>query len=297
MMQRRRFLAISAAAVTGVRAESSPSKPLLSFGLMTDVQYADADPIGERHYRESIPKLNGAVADLADKRLPFSLHLGDVIDRDFESYGVIMPLFDKLGHPVKHLMGNHEFYISEDKKKEIPGLLGMPSDYYAFTVEGVRFLMLDTNDASPYKYAAESPEALVAGAACKAARVDPGRGGISTVQLEWLEKELAQGDESRTPTIICGHHPLLPAKGTAAWNQAEVLKLIDRHPCVRACFAGHQHSGDQVVAEGVPFITFKSMLYEPGITAYSVVRLHQDRLVIEGRGREASREVPLRPWK
>jgi hypothetical protein len=65
---------------------------------------------------------------------------------------------------------------------------------------------------------------------------------------------------------------------------------------VRAYLCGHNHAGEQVVSNGVPYITFKSILHEPGVTAYSVVRLHPNRLVIEGRGREASREIPLRPW-
>ena len=49
-----------------------------------------------------------------------------------------------------------------------------------------------------------------------------------------------------------------------------------------------------MVSKGVPYITFKSILHEPGVTSYAVVRLFRDRLVIDGRGREKSREIPLR---
>ena len=85
-MNRRQFLALSTAATASVRAEVPANGPLVSFGLLTDVQYADAASQGERHFRESIPKLKAAVEDLGKEKLPFSLHLGDVIDRDFSSF-------------------------------------------------------------------------------------------------------------------------------------------------------------------------------------------------------------------
>ena len=78
------------------------------------------------------------------------------------------------------------------------------------------------------------------------------------------------------------------------FDPAEILAMIDRHRCVRAYFCGHNHAGGQVIEKGVPYITFKSILHEPGVTAYAVLRLFPDRLVIEGRGRELSRVIPLR---
>lgn len=296
-MNRRQFLALSAAAATA-RGESSASGPLLSFGLITDVQYADADPIGERHYRESLPKLKEAAADLAKQKLPFSLHLGDVIDRDFASYATVLPLLEPLGHPVRHLMGNHDFSIPDGKKPEVAKLLGMPADHYAFTISGVRFVMLDTNEMSLYKHGKGSPEHEASkealAALAKKGKVSPNNGGPSAGQLAWLEKELAEADAARTPVIVCGHHTVLPEAGHNAWNRKPLVETILRHRSARAYFCGHHHAGAQVIVEGVPFITFKSLLHEPGVTAYSVVRLFDDRLVIEGRGRETSREVPLR---
>jgi len=50
-----------------------------------------------------------------------------------------------------------------------------------------------------------------------------------------------------------------------------------------------------VVSKGVPYINFKSLLHEPQTTAYCVIRLFKDRLLIAGRGREKSREIKLRP--
>jgi len=296
-MNRRQFLVLSAGIAT-VRGETSAETPLVSFGLLTDVQYANADSEGERHYRESIPKLKQAVADLAKERLPFSLHLGDVIDRDFSSFAAVMPLFAGLGHPVKHLLGNHDFSVKDAEKPNVRVTLGMPADYYTFRSNGVRFVMLDTNDVSIYKHAEGAAEQLAAKAEMKnlggPSKAKPWNGGASSAQLDWLEKELTAADAAGEAAIICGHHPLVSDSGHQAWNRGAILEVIMRHRSSRAYLCGHNHAGSQAVFNGLPCITFKSILHEPGVTAYAVVRLFKDRLLIEGRGREKSREVPLR---
>lgn len=300
-MHRRRFLALSAAAASSATGAEVAENALVSFGLITDVQYADVDPEGERHYRESLPKLKAAVADLAKVKLPFALHLGDVIDRDFASFAKILPGFGGLGHPVRHLLGNHDYTVADDVKARIAATLGMPSDFYAFTVSGVRFVMLDTNEVSTYKHPEGSREDLAAESAMRAMgsanNAKPWNGGVSEKQLAWLDGELAAADASKTPVIVCGHHPLLAEEGHQAWNNRDILKIIDRHPSARAYLCGHNHAGCEVIRNGVPFITFKSILHEPGVTAYAVIRLYRNRLAIEGRGRETSREIPLRAFE
>ena len=55
---RRRFLATagSTLAVPAVHADQKTSKPILSFGLMADCQYADVNPAGARFFRDSLKK-------------------------------------------------------------------------------------------------------------------------------------------------------------------------------------------------------------------------------------------------
>ena len=299
-MNRRKFISISTAAVSlsSARAEEK-EQPLLVFGLITDVQYADADPEGERYYRESPGKLKTAVEWLAARKLPFTLHLGDFIDRDFASFATVLPLLEPLGHPVHHLTGNHDFTVPDMDKSRVIGTLGMPTDYYQFTSSGVRFVMIDTNDRSAYKHAEGAPEDLEGEAMLKKLAAEnvnsakPRNGGLSPAQLEWLEKVLAEADAAKEPVILCGHHPLLPEDGYQVWNSREVIAVIDRHPCVKAYFNGHNHAGAEVVRNGVPYITFKSVLHEPGVNSFSAIRLFADRLEIEGNGREVSRKLPL----
>lgn len=303
-MNRRDFIGLStvAAALAVTRgANEDPSEgPILSFGLITDVQYADADPEGERHYRDSIQKLKVAVAWLATKKLPFTLHLGDLIDRDFQAFGTVLPLLDGLEHPVYHLLGNHDYSVMEGQKAQARSTLGMPHDYYSFKAAGVRFVMLDTNDLSVYKYPHGCPKDLESGKmlATRVAENDsstkPWNGGLSATQLAWLERELSQADVAKERVIVCGHHPLLPEDGYQLWNHQAVIDVMDRHRCVIAFFNGHQHSGAERIRNGVPYITFKSLLHQPEVTAFSAIRLYADRLEIEGKGRETSRAFPLR---
>ncbi len=302
-MNRRRFLALSAVAASVAKvgaAAVAPPKPLLTFGLITDVQYADADPSGERHYRASTAKLKTAVDWLAKKSLPFTLHLGDFIDRDFAAFGAVLPLLESLGHPVRQLLGNHDYMVADGEKCRVVSTLSMPHDYYQFRHSGVRFAMLDTNDQSIYKYPGGSPsdvgsksvlEKLVAG---KSNTAKPWNGGVSEIQLDWLARELMAADAAKEPVIVCGHHPLLPGDGNQAWNSEAVIALIDRHPCVVAYFNGHNHAGAEVMRKGVPYITFKSILHEPDVNAFSAIHLFADRMEIEGNGREKSRVIPLR---
>jgi 3',5'-cyclic AMP phosphodiesterase CpdA len=304
-MNRRNFIGLStvAASLATTRggANGDPSEgPILSFGLITDVQYADADPEGERHYRDSIQKLKVAVAWLATKKLPFTVHLGDLIDRDFQAFGTVLPLLDGLEHPVYHLLGNHDYSVAEGQKEQVRSTLGMPHDYYAFKAAGVRFLMLDTNDLSVYKYPhgclkdLESGKMLATRVAENDSSAKPWNGGLSATQLAWFERELSQADAAKERVIICGHHPLLPEDGYQLWNHQAVIDVMDRHPCVTAFFNGHQHSGAERIRNGVPYITFKSLLHQPEVTAFSAIRLYADRLEIEGKGREISRVLPLR---
>ncbi len=283
-----------------VHAADTGERPVLSFGLMTDVQYADADPEGERHYRESIPKLKTAVEWLAKKNLPFTLHLGDLVDRDFKSFDTVMPLLEGLGHPVRHLLGNHDYTLEDAEKCRVVARVGMPRDYYQFRNSGVRFVMLDTNDLSTYKYPSGSPQDLESEALLKRLvgenqpNAKPWNGGLSETQLGWLEAELTAADMEKERVILCGHHPLLPADSYRVWNSDAVLAVIDRHSSVAAYFNGHNHAGAEEVRNGVPYITFKSILHEPGVNSFSAIHLFEDRLHVEGNGREQSRAIPLK---
>ena len=193
-----------------------------------------------------------------------------------ELHPVMLPLLAGLGHPVHHLLGNHDYSVADAEKARVVSTLGMPHDYYAFRSQGVRFLMTDTNDLSVYRHPADSPQTAEAKGILerlKAAKEPGGQkwnGGFSGTQLAWLDRELEAADAAKERVIVCGHHPLLPADMHQAWNHAEVVAVLERHPSVAAWFNGHNHAGGFVERNGLPYVTFRSMLHHPENTAYSV---------------------------
>jgi 3',5'-cyclic AMP phosphodiesterase CpdA len=302
-VKRRHFLASGLALPAAFAAEETDATApgeLLRFGLITDAQYADREAKGERHFRATPAKLKEAVAGLAARHLPFTLHLGDFIDRDFASFATLLPLLDGLGHPVHHLLGNHDYSVAEAEKCRVPDTLGLPHDYYTFRAGPVRFLMLDTNGLSTYKHPAGSAEAAASQAAWRdaVARRLPGardwNGGIDPAQMAWLARELDAADAAGEIILVCGHHPLAPADAHALWNAGDALALLAKHRGVKAYLNGHNHDGAYAVHTGIHCVTFRSILHQLETNAWAVVRVFPDRLVIEGNGRETSRELPFR---
>ena len=113
-MKRRNFLKITLP-ILGVGAkplmaqEKKAELPEITFGVIADPQYADADARGSRFYRNSLKKLDSAIAELNKHELKFTVTLGDVIDRDFKSFADIMPIYKKAKAPQTYVLGNHDF--------------------------------------------------------------------------------------------------------------------------------------------------------------------------------------------
>ncbi len=55
-------------------------EPVVRIGLVTDLHYADKDPAGSRHYRETLKKLEEAAAAFQQAKVDFIVELGDLID-------------------------------------------------------------------------------------------------------------------------------------------------------------------------------------------------------------------------
>src|SRR3989339_648463 len=86
------LLMLMVPSVTGCGSEST-SGPGFSFGVVADVQYADAESAGSRFYRNSAGKLEECVSEFNKNTLEFVIHLGDLIDRDYASIDTVLPVF------------------------------------------------------------------------------------------------------------------------------------------------------------------------------------------------------------
>ncbi len=299
MLSRRTVLAASAALLAGsARAQATP----LRFGVIADPQYADVPPntaMG-RYYADSLDKLSAAIETLNAQDLRFVVTLGDVIDRDFASFERILPLYRKLRHETRFVLGNHDFEVEAAHLGRVVGRLGMPAPYYDFTVQDVRFVVLDGNDVSLFAPPQGDPrwqraqERLARARAAGLPNAKPWNGSLGDAQRAWLERTLSAAQGAGERVVVLNHYPVLPDNPHNLWDSAEIVALLARSTNVVAYFNGHNHAGNHAEAHGIHFVNFRGMVDTPDTSAFAVVEISGDRLDIRGYGREPSRSLPLR---
>ena len=288
------FLSHAPFADDGSATATPNDAPLLRFGVIADCQYC-AEEGGHRRYRLSAKKLRDTVVDFNQRELDFVLHLGDFIDRDWESFDVVCPIFDALQAEGIHVLGNHDYSVADERKPEVPARLGMPARFHSFRRAGFRFLVLDGNDISLHASGEGSIERRRAEVYHKtlAPNAPTWNGAIGLEQLTWVDRELAEADTVGERAFLLCHFPIHPPDVHNLWNDEQVLRLIDRHPSVVAWLNGHNHAGNYAERDGVHFLTFHGMV-DTETTAYAVATLFEDRLLIEGLGRQPNHELSLR---
>ncbi|MCX5654136.1 MAG: metallophosphoesterase [Planctomycetota bacterium] len=311
-IHRRGFLCLLASAAVAclglgimLRAEETPpaAKPVLTFGVVTDVQYADVPTQAKRQYRESLLKAEHCVADFNKMRPEFVIHLGDLINENYTSYDAVLPIFDKLSMPRYFCLGNHDLSLDpESRAKVLPRLgldkLGSGKGYYDFARAGWRMVVLNGNDISIVASAAGSEERkaaerLVADLKKKGAKnTSMYNGALGPQQLAWLKETLAKADAAGERAIVFCHFPVYPTGGSNLWNDTEVLDVLGAHKCVAAYFCGHVHGGGYARKGGIHFVNFKGVV-EADPTAYALVEVFADSLKVTGFGAEPSRVLKV----
>lgn len=272
----------------------SEREPLFEFGLVADAQYCDCDTKGTRHYRESLAKLSEAAKTFNSKDLAFTLQVGDLIDRHRESFETILPVWRQIQGPRHHVLGNHDFPVPTD---EVVDILGMPHQYYDFSRDGWRFVVLDTNDISTYANPQGSPkdvrgeEVLDVLQWTGDVNAKKWNGGVGKEQMAWLESVLDDAEAAGEKVVVAGHMPVAPLDQHNAWNDAAIVETLESHDNVVAYLNGHNHAGNyHAERNGVHYLTLQGMV-EQDTNAYATVRVHPDRLVVDGYGREPDRKL------
>ena len=298
---RRHFLGTACAAmIAAPRFARGAGARGFEIGLVADAQYADVDTKGTRHYRRSLEKLGAAVEHFNGRDLAFCVHLGDLIDREWRSFDEITRPLATSRHRWHQLLGNHDFDVREELKEGVPRRLGMPWRYGLIEHGDFHFLILDTNDLSTYAYAAGHPQRLAAEArlrdlqTARLRQAKPWNGALGEAQVAWFARQCAAAQAAGKKVVVFSHHPVFPDNEHNVWNAAELLAVVDRHANVVAWLCGHNHAGAFGVRAGVPYVTLKGMVETADTTAFSTARLLDDRLVLEGHGREPSRELRFR---
>ncbi len=300
-MKRRNFIKITfpimaspSLLATGTEAD----KPEVSFGVIADPQYADADVRGNRHYRNSLKKLTSAMEELNKHELDFTVTLGDVIDRDLKSFDAIMPLYRKANMPLNFVFGNHDFDVAGEDKEKVLNSAGLEESYYVETYDHWHFIYLDGTDVSTYRYKKNDPRTKTAQRTLEKVRqqerpqAQSWNGAISEQQLKWLNAQLEVAKKSKKRVIIFNHFPVIPLNDPHnLWNDEELVSLIEKFPNVIAYMNGHNHKGNYAVHKGCHFINFKGMVEGKTETPFAIVKCYADRVEIDGFGNEPDRKI------
>ena len=266
-------LLAAALVATAIAIPSAQEPPLLRFGVVTDLHYADIDQAGARTYRESVAKLSECVQVMNAKGVAFLVELGDFKDQDpkpdeartLKYLERIESVFAGFNGPRYHVIGNHD----TDSLSKAQFLAAAPNTgivpnatRYTFVSRGVRFVVLDAShkaDGSDYDHG----------------NFDWSDTNIDAPQVAWLAKTLGASAE---PVVVFVHQQL---DGTGAYyvkNAAEVRAVLEKAGNVIAVFQGHRHEGGFSVINGVSYFTFRALVEGAGLwnSAYAIVDVMPD---------------------
>ena len=284
------FLAVT---ILSFGVDPRPGSPLFRFGAVADCQYCEATS-KNRKYNLSPKKLTACVQHYNKQELSFVVHLGDFIDRDFESFDKVVPIYNRLKAPHYHVLGNHDFSVVDDKKLLVPAKLGLKQRYYDFARKGWRFIVIDGNDVSLYAWPKGDPRTKAAAEYYKSLKPRPPswNGALGDEQLKWIEAKLQAATKAKERVMVFCHFPVYPKNNHNLWNAGSLTELLSRYPCVAAYVNGHNHAGNYGQSDGIHYLTLKGMV-DTEQSSYSVIEVYADRLVVKGFGRETNRDLAL----
>jgi 3',5'-cyclic AMP phosphodiesterase CpdA len=288
---RRDFLQQSAgigAAASGLclmptHAEETKIEPF-TFGLVTDLHYADKPKAGSRYYRDSVAKLEQCVTTLNENKLAFTVQVGDFIDKapdkstELGYLKTIRKTFDEYKGEKYFVLGNHD--LATLSKSEFLGNCGatIEKSFHSFDKAGFHFVILDANflkDGTPY---------------------DSGNYNwtdtwIHTAQREWLADDLKQAADKKALVFV--HQNLHDEKNAHGIKNAPLTrKVLEEAGNVLAVFQGHDHRGAYKQIEGIHYFVLKALVEGPTLknNSYGVVSIDaENKISIDGFGRQEDR--------
>jgi predicted phosphodiesterase len=282
------------------KTKNAPKFPEFEIGVVADCQYCNCEPSGARYYRKSTERLHKAINILNQGSLDYAIHLGDFIDRNFESFDSVVPIWNSLKSDKYHVLGNHDFSVADSLKPLIFKKMGVQNRYYSIVKNAWRFIVLDGNDLSVH--GALSPDkkkqtdSLFQLLSTKnKSNLEIWNGGLSNEQLKWVESELMLATKNKERVGFYCHFPVVgKTDHHNLWNYDQLLSIIDQYQCVKFYFNGHNHAGSYVQRDGVHYLNFKGMVNTDDSTSFATVAFRKDSLIVKGFGRELSRNLKIR---
>ena len=246
-------LLLSAGAASSSSLWANDSKPAVSFGLITDLHYADKPPAGSRHYRETPDKLAEAAERFSSEKLDFVVELGDFIDAassvdtELRYLTRINRDFAAISKKRHYVLGNH--CVDTLTKAEFLGGVEQEKSYYSFDSGGVHFVVLDSCFRSDGEsYGRKNFQ-----------WTDP---NVPAAELDWLAEDLKA---TANPTVVFAHQRLDVANHYGVKNAAAVRQVFEESGNVLAVFQGHSHKNDHKDIGGIHYCTMVAMVEGSGV--------------------------------
>ncbi len=213
-----------------------PERKLFSFGIITDIQYADQDDANNHHYRHSVLLLREVIEAWNQRqntaKLDFAMQLGDIIDgqNGKEALELILKEINKFNGKIYNILGNHE--ISQMLRVNLApngltfeqnqsGLTDLKAYYDFYPHEKYCFVALDTFEISVLGYKKDHPRHMEAhtilatknpnqdkectdGMTGSSQRFLSFNGAVTKEQLDWLDSVLSQAQKCKKWVIVTG---------------------------------------------------------------------------------------------
>lgn len=277
---------------------SKTTEAQIKIGVFADCQYCNCETAGNRYYRNSLIKLTDCISEFNhNKQIDFVVGLGDLIDRNYSSFDKVNAILNESKKEVFQVTGNHDLSVEKEFIDKVPKQLHLENTYYCFGKENWQFIFLDGNEItfqSTNPKVVEQAEKIVKQlSAEKKPNNKEWNGGMSEIQIKWLEKQLKKAKNSNKKVVLFCHYPLLPFGTHSLWNTEKVLSILNQYDCVKAWINGHNHAGNYAIKNGIHYITMHGMVDTEKENAFSVVTLSNKKIEIEASGREISRNLPI----
>lgn len=266
----------------------------VKIGVFADCQYCDCEAAGTRFYRNSATKLESCIEYFNnDDEIEFIVNLGDLIDRDFESFESMKPIMEKSERKIYSVIGNHDLSVDKSVIEEVPRKLNLGETWYSLSKDDWHFVFLNGNDIT---FQSNNQKVLQQALKITEKLNSEGKpnyhdwnGGIGKKQLRWLEKELKAAQKKNRKVAVFCHYPLLPFEAHALWNSEEVIEILEKQGIVKIYLNGHNHRGNYIFQNGIHFVNLKGMVETENENAFSIISFIGTQIEIEGFGSEISR--------
>ena len=280
------------------------AEPVMTLGVFTDTHYSATKPDkAGRLYKASKQKIEEAVEVFNAKEVDMVISLGDIVDNEFDNYADIAQHLNKLKMPFHTILGNHDFIVpfSLQQQNDVFKTLGVSERYFSIVKGKVRLVFLDTSDVAKYSNAAESMNYRQAEAIMSQLKdncvvnAKNYNGAIGKAQMQWLQAQLNDAALASEKVICFSHIPLDVNDGEkyTLWNREDIVEILKVNSCVKSYIAGHHHVGGYSDAGCIHHIVMKGMV-QGSENSFAVISIYEDRIVIDGYGREDDREYKFR---